>query len=176
MVALFISYSHKDEELRNELETHLALLKRQGVITSWHDRRITAGSDFDQAIRLGVEDSRAFVRRGQAYGQIGDFGRAIDSFSHVLEHNPEHVASWGNRGISYLMLGDYTRAIRDFSCVIRLDPQSSQAYAERGVAYYKVGEYGQALDDFFLDLIARDFSCLCTWKFTFSSLRFNQPG
>ncbi len=54
MVKLFLSYSHKDEELRNELETHLALLKRQGVISSWHDRRITAGSDINEAIHLGV--------------------------------------------------------------------------------------------------------------------------
>jgi hypothetical protein len=28
------------------LEVHLSALKRQGLITSWHDRRITAGSEF----------------------------------------------------------------------------------------------------------------------------------
>ncbi|WP_438006201.1 AAA family ATPase [Sorangium sp. So ce321] len=40
---LFFSYSHKDEALRDELETHLALLKREGLLQSWHDRRIAAG-------------------------------------------------------------------------------------------------------------------------------------
>jgi hypothetical protein len=50
MTTLFFSYSHKDEALRNELETHLALLKRQGVISSWHDRRITAGRDIHETI------------------------------------------------------------------------------------------------------------------------------
>ena len=29
-IELFYSYSHKDEKLREKLETHLALLKRQG--------------------------------------------------------------------------------------------------------------------------------------------------
>src|SRR6185369_7435160 len=41
---LFYSYSHKDELLRNELAKHLKLLERSGLITSWHDRRISAGT------------------------------------------------------------------------------------------------------------------------------------
>jgi hypothetical protein len=45
-IQLFYSYSHKDEGLRNELETHLSALKRQGVISEWHDRKIGAGSDW----------------------------------------------------------------------------------------------------------------------------------
>lgn len=61
MAKLFFSYSHKDEHLRNELETHLALLKRQGVISSWHDRRITAGSDFDQRISSELESSQIIL-------------------------------------------------------------------------------------------------------------------
>ena len=43
---LFFSYSHADEDLRDQLEMHLSALKRQGLISSWHDRRITAGSEF----------------------------------------------------------------------------------------------------------------------------------
>jgi hypothetical protein len=45
-VSLFYSYSHKDEALREELETHLSLLRRQGVINGWHDRRIAAGTEW----------------------------------------------------------------------------------------------------------------------------------
>ncbi|MEM6451705.1 MAG: COR domain-containing protein, partial [Cyanobacteria bacterium P01_D01_bin.105] len=43
---LFYSYSHKDEHLRNELETHLKILERQGLILPWHDRRIMGGEDW----------------------------------------------------------------------------------------------------------------------------------
>ncbi len=43
---VFFSYSHRDEALRDELETHLALLKREGEIRTWHDRRIGAGSEW----------------------------------------------------------------------------------------------------------------------------------
>lgn len=61
MVKLFFSYSHKDEDLRNELETHLALLRRQGIISSWHDRRIMAGSDFGQAISAELESAQIIL-------------------------------------------------------------------------------------------------------------------
>lgn len=55
MVKVFFSYSHKDEALRNELETHLAPLKREGIISSWHDRGISAGDDFEASIRFELE-------------------------------------------------------------------------------------------------------------------------
>jgi hypothetical protein len=61
MTNLFFSYSHKDEDLRNELETHLALLKRQGIISSWYDRRITAGSDIDQVISAELESAQIIL-------------------------------------------------------------------------------------------------------------------
>lgn len=47
---LFYSYSHKDETHRETLETHLKLLEREGIIESWHDRKITAGSEWGGAI------------------------------------------------------------------------------------------------------------------------------
>jgi hypothetical protein len=47
---VFISYSHKDEALREKLGTHLSLLRRQGVIDAWHDRRIGAGQEWAGAI------------------------------------------------------------------------------------------------------------------------------
>ncbi|MET0622972.1 MAG: tetratricopeptide repeat protein [Pyrinomonadaceae bacterium] len=47
---LFYSYSHKDKALRDELETHLAMLKNEGVIRGWHDRQIMAGQEWDGKI------------------------------------------------------------------------------------------------------------------------------
>ena len=49
-VRVFISYSHKDEQLRNDLETHLKLLQRQGLIESWQDRQIEAGDEWKRRI------------------------------------------------------------------------------------------------------------------------------
>src|SRR5450755_173055 len=49
-VTMFLSYAHEDEPLREELEKHLSLLQRQGLVSTWQNRRITAGTDWAQAI------------------------------------------------------------------------------------------------------------------------------
>ncbi|MFB1030078.1 MAG: TIR domain-containing protein [Thauera sp.] len=49
-VDLFYSYAHEDEKLRDELDGHLALLRRKGVIRPWHDRGIVPGQQWDEAI------------------------------------------------------------------------------------------------------------------------------
>ncbi|WDE05063.1 toll/interleukin-1 receptor domain-containing protein [Thalassomonas viridans] len=57
MSKVFFSYSHRDENMRDELEVHLSMLKRQGLIETWHDRRIDAGSDIDKSIAKSMEDA-----------------------------------------------------------------------------------------------------------------------
>ena len=47
---VFFSYSHDDEQHRNQLDKHLALLSRQGLIETWHDRNIPAGGQLDDHI------------------------------------------------------------------------------------------------------------------------------
>jgi len=49
-IEVFFSYSYKDEVLRDELATHLSLMKRHGVIEAWHDREISAGREWANAI------------------------------------------------------------------------------------------------------------------------------
>lgn len=54
---VFISYSHKDEGHRNNLVTHLAPLKRDGVIEVWHDRKISAGREWADQIDENLEQA-----------------------------------------------------------------------------------------------------------------------
>ncbi len=52
---VFFSYSHIDDKLREQLEMHLALLKRQQRIRAWSDRRITAGDEWAGEIDANLE-------------------------------------------------------------------------------------------------------------------------
>ncbi|WP_447603046.1 toll/interleukin-1 receptor domain-containing protein [Nitrospira sp. Nam80] len=61
MVDVFFSYSHEDEAYRNKLEKHLSTLKRQGLIATWHDRRIVAGQTFDDEIDERLEKARIIL-------------------------------------------------------------------------------------------------------------------
>src|SRR5260370_134322 len=49
-IKLFYCYSREDKELRDELEIHLSALKRQYRLTSWHDREILPGEEWEKAI------------------------------------------------------------------------------------------------------------------------------
>ena len=60
-VQLFYSYSHEDESLRDELEKHLMLLKRQQLISGWHDRRIEAGSEWAREISDYLENAQLIL-------------------------------------------------------------------------------------------------------------------
>ncbi|WP_312794540.1 toll/interleukin-1 receptor domain-containing protein [Tianweitania sp.] len=55
MAKVFFSYTHKDEELRDRLEVSLKMLQRQGLIETWHDRRIIVGDELDRAISDNLE-------------------------------------------------------------------------------------------------------------------------
>ncbi|MGH9722340.1 MAG: toll/interleukin-1 receptor domain-containing protein, partial [Bryobacteraceae bacterium] len=54
-IRIFYSYSHKDERLRNELETHLRLLQRHGLIDPWQDRLIDPGDEWKPEIDQNLE-------------------------------------------------------------------------------------------------------------------------
>jgi tetratricopeptide (TPR) repeat protein len=47
---VFLSYSHRDEQLCERFLIHLSQLKRDGLIEAWNDRRITAGTEWAGAI------------------------------------------------------------------------------------------------------------------------------
>lgn len=60
-IRLFYSYAHEDEPLRNKLENHLTLLKKRGIIEDWHDRRISAGREWEGAIDDNLEASNIIL-------------------------------------------------------------------------------------------------------------------
>ncbi|MBN8563467.1 MAG: SAVED domain-containing protein [Leptolyngbya sp. UWPOB_LEPTO1] len=60
-ISIFFSYSHLDESLRDELAKHLKLLERQGAIATWHDRKITAGQEWANAIDHHLETAQIIL-------------------------------------------------------------------------------------------------------------------
>ncbi|MFY0529642.1 TIR domain-containing protein [Archangium gephyra] len=60
-VDLFISYAHEDEAFRKDLEKHLSLLKREGLIRLWHDREIIAGQKWADDIDRHLESAHIIL-------------------------------------------------------------------------------------------------------------------
>jgi hypothetical protein len=54
---IFISYSHTDEALKNELVKHLTPLRQLNLVSEWHDRKILAGEKWGEEISANLESA-----------------------------------------------------------------------------------------------------------------------
>lgn len=77
-IEIFISYSHKDERMRNELVEHLANLKNQGVITAWHDRRISAGNEWAGEIDQHLNTASVILLLISAHFMASDYCNDVE--------------------------------------------------------------------------------------------------
>lgn len=111
MARIFFSYSHRDERYRNELDLHLATLKRQGIVETWHDRRIGAGEDVHDAISEQIEEadivlllvSASFIASNYCYDV--ELARALERHSQgVTRLIPVivHPCDWKNTPFGHL--------------------------------------------------------------------------
>jgi len=60
-IEVFFSYSHKDTDLRDQLETQLSLLERHGFISSWHNRKISAGKEWAGTIDAHLNTAKVIL-------------------------------------------------------------------------------------------------------------------
>jgi hypothetical protein len=58
---VFISYSHKNEAWKDRLVTHLGVLAQEGLLDTWDDRRIGAGSNWKKEIEDALKKSSVAV-------------------------------------------------------------------------------------------------------------------
>src|ERR1051326_1381756 len=57
----FISYSHKDMKLLDELHEHLAQFEKQGLIQYWDDRKLTPGVDWRDEIGQAIKAAKVAI-------------------------------------------------------------------------------------------------------------------
>jgi hypothetical protein len=60
-VNVFFSYSHRDENLKDELLKHLSILQRRRVIAAWHDREIGGGGEWAKEIDSHLSNARIIL-------------------------------------------------------------------------------------------------------------------
>jgi hypothetical protein len=146
LLDVFFSYSHKDEDLRNELAIHLSILERDGVISGWCDRQISAGKEWANEIdaRMNIASiilllvSSDFIasdycwniemKRAMERHKAGEacvipvilrpvnWERAPFGRLQALPKNAKPVTSWGNRDEAFLDISQGIEAVVDRFC------------------------------------------------------------
>ncbi|HWS85198.1 MAG TPA: TIR domain-containing protein, partial [Ktedonobacteraceae bacterium] len=85
-LSIFISYAHEDEPLRQQLDAHLSLLRRQGLIATWHDRQIMPGTDWSQELDAHLMTAQVILLLISADFLASDYCYAIE-MQRALEHH-----------------------------------------------------------------------------------------
>src|SRR6266566_5101814 len=58
---VFYCYAQEDQALRDTLDKHLGLLKRRGMIVTWHNREIAAGTDWEKEIAEHLQSAHLIL-------------------------------------------------------------------------------------------------------------------
>ena len=61
MNKIFISYSHKDQEWKEKLVTHLGVLEKQYLLQTWNDEDITVGDNWYFQIEQALNSSSVAI-------------------------------------------------------------------------------------------------------------------
>jgi len=105
-------------------------------------------ADFSEVIRLDPKNTLAFSQRGNALGELGESGLAIEDYSAAIKLDPRSLWSWQSRGLAYAASGAHMLAVSDFTEVLRLDSRSVLAFYQRGDARLRLGQHDQSIADF----------------------------
>jgi tetratricopeptide (TPR) repeat protein len=104
-------------------------------------------ADYNKAIELNPNHADAYYKRGDAYDEMGEYGKALADYGKAIGLNPNDALAYCNRGCAYGEIGEYEKAIADYNKAIELNPNDALAYYNRGLVYHEKGEVPKAVSD-----------------------------
>ena len=111
------------------------------------DKHELAIADFGKLIKLDPTDSDAYIARGEAHIELGQYGKAIADFDKVIKLNPKSACAYNLRGRAYVGKRKYKKAITNFDKAIMFKPEYPEAYGLRGYTHKALWQTEQAIAD-----------------------------
>jgi hypothetical protein len=121
-VSIFFSYSRKDEALRQELDDHLATLKRSGLVDSWYDGCIGAGDEWERQITHNLKNAQIILLLISVDFIKSDFCHQVELTEAIKRHKAgdAHVipvlmrsCMWKPTSVGDMQLGDLQALPKD---------------------------------------------------------------
>ena len=60
-IEVFISFSEDDEKFKKQLETHLTMLRREGIIRPWHSQQVELGQEWEQETANHIDSAQIIL-------------------------------------------------------------------------------------------------------------------
>ncbi len=68
-------------------------------------------------------------------------GLALQSFSAIIELDPEFAEAWNMRATTHFLLGNYRQSLADILKTLELEPRHFGALSGLGMVYVELGQY-----------------------------------
>jgi tetratricopeptide (TPR) repeat protein len=134
-----------DAALRDSPGDAYVLRLRGEALLRLH-RYAEAEQSFGESLQRAPAAPATYRGRGLARIQLGDFGGAIEDYTHALRSARE-ADLLAHRGWAYFFTDAWKLAQRDFEDALRLDANRSDAYIGRGLVRLMLGDYRRAVAD-----------------------------
>lgn len=104
--------------------------------------------DLEQALLAKPNDAEAHFQIGWIADRIGNYRKAIESYTLAVKEDPNHSTAYNNRGVIYGNRGQRDLALADYNDAIRADPQNQHAWANRAALFAGARNRKQAIADY----------------------------
>jgi tetratricopeptide (TPR) repeat protein len=102
---------------------------------------------YDKVISVDPKSVDAFYGRGIAYGEMGQYQKAVADYTKALQLSPKRGYIYYNRGFNLYAMGYFDRAVADFTKAIEINPKDVGALGMRAIVYDRLGKTDLAKKD-----------------------------
>lgn len=105
-------------------------------------------AQINNVLAISSGDMSDYYRRGHSYESLGQFDKAMEDYSKLIELDSNLEVGYLLRGILKTTHISPEEGLFDLDKVIELDPDNTHAYTYRGIANLKLFNYEEALLNF----------------------------
>jgi|GEM_PF-4166228 len=134
-VSTFFCYAHEDEALLRKLKAHLLPLQRQGLIDVWHDRDISAGTEWQQEIIIHLNEANIILLLVSPDFMASDYCYGIE-MKRALERHQRGEA----RVIPIILRSVYWQGILGNLQALPTDAKPVKSWSDIDEAFFDVTE------------------------------------
>lgn len=105
-------------------------------------------ASLSEVIKVNPRDANALNMRGAAYGQVGEYEKALADFNAAIGVNPQYFQAYANRALVYMRANRFEQALADYNQALSIEPKYGTALIGRGNIYRSKNNHQAAIADY----------------------------
>lgn len=122
---------YMDKDILMVRENNKRALRGKGIVYYNMQRYQEAIGQFDEALAIGALselDMDILYYKGNALIIIGEYEKARDSYTRIIELDNKEAEALGKRAYTYMRTGEFDKSLADYEEAIRLEPDHYDYY------------------------------------------------